>query len=41
MVTVPLPLASALTTGGTSLTGESGTVKVEVVLVPCDGPDGE
>ena len=34
MVAVPLPLASALVMAGTSLAGESGTVKVDVVVVP-------
>jgi hypothetical protein len=40
MVAVPEPLASALEMAGTSLAGERGTVKVDVVLVPCDGADG-
>jgi hypothetical protein len=41
MVAVPLPLTSALTIAGTSFAGESGTVKVVVVLVPCDGSMGD
>ena len=41
MVAVPLPLASALVMAGTSLAGERGTVKVDVVLVPCDGAVGD
>src|SRR6188768_3103033 len=40
MTAVPEPLASALVMAGTSLAGESGTVKVVVVLVPCGGGDG-
>src|SRR5688572_19390287 len=41
MVAVPLPLASALAMGGTSLAGERGTVKVDVVWVPCEGASGD
>jgi hypothetical protein len=41
MVAVPLPLASALVTAGTSLAGESATVKVDVVVVPWDGSLGD
>ncbi len=40
MMAVPLPLASALVMAGTSLAGESGTVNVDVVVVPCDGAVG-
>src|SRR5687768_16421428 len=41
MTAVPEPLASALVMGGTSLAGDSGTVKVVVVLVPSDGAEGD
>jgi hypothetical protein len=40
IVAVPEPLASAFVMAGTSFAGESGTVKVVVVLVPGDG-DGD
>ena len=38
---MPLPLASALVMAGTSFADESGTVKVDVVVVPCDGAVGD
>jgi hypothetical protein len=41
MMAVPLPLASALAMAGTSFAGERGTVKVDVVVVPWDGPSGD
>jgi hypothetical protein len=41
MVAVPLPVASALLMGGTSLAGESATVKVVVLVVPAVGAVGE
>jgi hypothetical protein len=41
MTTEPLAPASALVIGGVSLADERGTVKVDVVLVPCDGADGD
>jgi hypothetical protein len=41
MTAVPFAGASALVTAGTSLAGESGTVNVVVLVVPCDGDVGE
>src|SRR5688572_20148343 len=41
MTAVPLAFASALAMAGTSLAGERGTVKVEVVSVPVDGSVGD
>jgi hypothetical protein len=41
MTAVPLPLRSALVIAGTSFAGDRGTVKVDVVVVPCDGAAGD
>jgi hypothetical protein len=40
MTTEPLPLLSALAMAGTSFEGDSGTVNVEVVVVPPVGAVG-
>jgi hypothetical protein len=41
MIAVPVLPVSALVMAGISFADERGTVKVDVVVVPCDGAEGE
>ena len=41
MIAVPVLPASALVMGGISFADERGTVKVDVVVVPCEGEEGD